>query len=131
MRLFVAVAADALAEAAAALVAELRARTLASCPRARVTWLRPDHTHLTLAFIGQLDDERVPAIRQALVPPLSTPGFRMEARGLGAFPDGGRPRVLWCGIGEGRAELVRLAAEVEGRLRAAKVPLEAARIVHT
>jgi 2'-5' RNA ligase len=125
VRLFVASELDAAVTAAAvALIAELRAHASRVAPRARMTWLTADRIHFTLAFIGQIDEGRVPAICGALRPPFAVPPFAARLRGLGAFPERGRPRVLWAGVDEGRAAFIRLADDVADRLRAVGVALE-------
>ena len=117
VRLFVAVEIDAaLVDAAAALIAELRDRAVRLAPRARVTWLTADRLHLTLAFIGHIDPSRLPAVRQALQPPFTARPFTIGLRGLGAFPERGRPRVIWAGLERGARDLSALAGEVTTRL---------------
>jgi 2'-5' RNA ligase len=125
VRLFVASEIDAaVTSAAIALIAELRAHASRLAPRARITWLTADRIHLTLAFIGQVDEGRVPAIRDALRPPFTVRRFEARFRGLGAFPEHGRPRVLWAGVDEGREALMRLAGEVANRLRGVGIAIE-------
>src|SRR5215469_14052991 len=61
-------------------------------------WVRPEGMHVTLKFLGETDPKNLAAIRGALAG-LRSPGrVEMRFRGLGFFPDGRRPRVLWCGI---------------------------------
>jgi 2'-5' RNA ligase len=40
----------------------------------------------------------------------------MEVRGIGAFPDARRPRILWMGSGEGAQTMIALADRVEEQL---------------
>lgn len=90
------------------------------------TPLRPDAPHhLTLAFLGDLDEARVPALAEALAARLrrSAP-FDVTLGGVGAFPDPRRPRVVWVGFSAGGPELVRLAGEVREVLRALGLPVE-------
>ena len=125
MRLFVAVEIDdALVRAATALIAELRAQAAQVAPHARITWLAADRLHLTLAFLGNIDDSWLPGIRQALWSPHVAPRFSIRFRGVGVFPARGRPRVVWMGIDAGREALVTLAAEVATRLTRVGVMLE-------
>jgi RNA 2',3'-cyclic 3'-phosphodiesterase len=77
--------------------------------------IRPED-HLTLHFFDELPPERIPdtvgAMRDAAG---GTGPFEVEIRGLGAFPNLQRPRVLWAGVNDGSTEIQRLA----GRLRTA------------
>ncbi|HXQ94911.1 MAG TPA: RNA 2',3'-cyclic phosphodiesterase [Thermoplasmata archaeon] len=71
-------------------------------------------SHLTLKFLGEISvdaAERLAASVRAAVAPV--PAFALELRGVGAFPDPERPRVVWAGIGDGADELAELARRVE------------------
>ncbi|MDE0027861.1 MAG: RNA 2',3'-cyclic phosphodiesterase [Deltaproteobacteria bacterium] len=64
-----------------------------------VRWVPEENLHLTLKFLGDIEETRVAAIGSALREALSdTEGFVATARGLGVFPDAARPRVLWIGL---------------------------------
>jgi 2'-5' RNA ligase len=121
VRCFVAV--DLSAEVRAAVTA-VQARVRAAAPRADVRWLDPHAFHLTLKFLGNVPDARVPAVSAALDGAVSEPPLRLEARGLGAFPSLRRPRVLWAGIAGGAARLVALAGDIERALAALGFPPE-------
>jgi 2'-5' RNA ligase len=72
--------------------------------RADVKWVEGTNFHLTLYFLGEVAEERVPDLSQALS--LAGRGinpFRLEIAGLGAFPSLARPRVLWVGAHGGEA----------------------------
>lgn len=123
MRLFVATTLDDDVRAAAArLLDECRARAARLAPRARITWAVPDRMHVTIRFIGAVDDRQAAAIRDALTPPLPMPTFECTIAGAGAFPGRGQPRVLWAGVAAGRDRLVALEGVVSQRL--AEVGLE-------
>ena len=76
-------------------------------------WVAPDHMHVTLSFLGDVEVEQVSAVSDSVrraVKDLSS--FRMVLSSSGAFPHPGRPRVLWAGVGEGRAIVERLQGAV-------------------
>lgn len=78
------------------------------------TWVRPEGLHLTLKFLGDTPEDRIPMIRDACeraVRPFSA--FSMELRGIGVFPDWRRPRVLWVGVQTAVETLGALQAAVE------------------
>ena len=79
-----------------------------------------DQWHLTLQFLG--DDADVAAVAAAL-DGFSVPGGAVGFGAAGAFPSQRRGRVLWIGVEQGQAMLVRLA-EVVGR-RMARIGFEA------
>ena len=77
-----------------------------------VRWIPAPNLHLTLKFLGDVEETQVASMRGALRKALSdTAGFRVTARGLGVFPDARRPRVLWVGLTA--PELPLVASRVE------------------
>jgi len=88
-------------------VAERLAGALAS----RIRWTRPGNGHLTLKFLGDVAQERLPELVQALRGVSFAP-FALALGRAGVFPTGGPPRVLWAGLRLGGAESARLAAQV-------------------
>jgi len=80
-----------------------------------IRWLPPANFHLTLKFLGDIDEAKVEPIAAALerdLCPFSC--FTINAKGLGVFPDLKRPRILWVGLIGG--ELNALASRVEKAL---------------
>jgi 2'-5' RNA ligase len=72
--------------------------------------------HVTVKFLGQIDDGRVDQIGGAIRGVAArTSAFDLAVRGLGAFPTPGRPRVLWVGL-EPAAPLAALAGDVDATL---------------
>jgi 2'-5' RNA ligase len=67
-----------------------------------VKWVRPDGVHLTLKFLGDVEDGQEPALRAALAAAAglgSEPrGVTVHIEGFGVFPDFHRPRVVWAGV---------------------------------
>ena len=105
-----------MADAAAALIAELETRVARLAPHARLTWVPKDRMHVTLRFIGHVDDTRAGDITKVLAPPLRHAAFEAVVQGAGVFPDRRPPRVVWAGLASGRDDLVTLAREVDARL---------------
>jgi RNA 2',3'-cyclic 3'-phosphodiesterase len=80
-----------------------------------IRWLPPANFHLTLKFLGDIDEAKVAPIAAALerdLYPFSC--CTINAKGLGVFPDLKRPRILWVGLVGG--ELNVLASRVEKSL---------------
>src|SRR5918999_4019401 len=76
-----------------------------------VRWLGPEQQHLTLRFIGELDNGRMYDIAEALSLVAGVP-FELRLKGLGHFPPRGEPRVLWVGV-EKSAELAGLKRRID------------------
>jgi 2'-5' RNA ligase len=70
-----------------------------------------EQLHLTLRFIGDVDAETCSAIKKSLAG-ISVPSFVLTVRGIGHFPPGHHPRVLWVGLGKSEP-LLTLQREVE------------------
>jgi len=78
-------------------------------PAAHLKWSPVYNLHLTLKFIGEWPEEKLPQLEQALrsMPPRSP--IAAELKGLGWFPNAHHPRVFWVGLQatDALAELVR------------------------
>ena len=68
-------------------------------------WVRPENIHLSLKFLGDVDESRESELRTALGRAAGGGGGRPEPRplalqitGFGVFPDYRRPHVLWAGV---------------------------------
>jgi 2'-5' RNA ligase len=108
VRLFVAVnLPPAERRAAFEAVAPLRAA------RFPVRWVGEDSIHVTLRFLGEVDEARVAPIRDALAAAVrAARRFDVGLGGVGAFPSLARPRVVWIGV-ERHPALELLANDVE------------------
>jgi 2'-5' RNA ligase len=94
-------------------------------PGAVVGWTRPEDAHLTLRFLGEADAGNLDSIRSvARTAASDARPFRFRLAGLGTFPPGSRPRIIWAGVEEPTGELRRLAATLEGRLAPLGFPSE-------
>jgi 2'-5' RNA ligase len=84
---------------------------------ARVRWVPAGNVHITLKFLGDIAEERVAAVADALG--RAADGIRpfvLHFRGLGAFPNLRRPRVVWAGVTDGAEQAAQLACAVEREL---------------
>lgn len=80
----------------------------------RVRWVNREQVHLTLKFLGGMQEELVPTLSAALREAVcSQPPFRLRMTGAGAFPNLERPRIIWLGISDDDMLLGKLAAKVE------------------
>jgi 2'-5' RNA ligase len=118
MRLFIGVELPEDIKAVAADAAErLRRKVQQAAPSLVARWVAPEQYHITLWFIGEVDDERGTTISGALgASSMLTPAFDLALAGYGAFPPSGPPRVFWIGVRAGAAGMARLYEEVGQRL---------------
>jgi RNA 2',3'-cyclic 3'-phosphodiesterase len=106
LRAFIAV------EIAAEIVNRIAAAIDQLRPQVRgIRWVAPANIHLTVKFLGNIDESQIEPICQALTQALRPfPRCTINAKGIGAFPSVKRPRVLWVGL-HGR-QLISLAEKV-------------------
>lgn len=82
-----------------------------------VSWTKPGNWHLTLKFLGELQEERVASLGEALrnlaMGTNLGEAIVIQGRGGGFFPNTHRPRVLWVGLGQGTEKIRILAARIE------------------
>jgi 2'-5' RNA ligase len=84
-----------------------------------VKWVEPENLHVTLLFLGEVEDRDVPALCRAVSEVCAAhPGFRLSVEGVGCFPNPRRPRTIWVGLGDGNAELIALHDALEPPLLA-------------
>jgi 2'-5' RNA ligase len=75
-----------------------------------------ENMHFTLLFLGEITDEIVPKIVDALKSITFSP-IQISFNGVGAFPNPRFPRVIWIGVDETAGQnLVKLAKQVEEKL---------------
>src|SRR6516225_5223557 len=64
-----------------------------------IRWVNPDGIHLTLAFLGELSDDRlVEAILATEEAAKKAIPFQYCLKGLGIFGSSRQPRVIWMGV---------------------------------
>ncbi|HWG39905.1 MAG TPA: RNA 2',3'-cyclic phosphodiesterase [Candidatus Acidoferrales bacterium] len=117
MRLFIAL--DIPAEIRARL-AEYMERSRVLAPEAR--WARVEGLHITLKFVGHVDDAVVERIKGALGSIQAAP-FDVKFTGVGFFPHPNAARVFWAGV-DGGDHLARLASTIDGALEKLGFPRE-------
>lgn len=117
MRVFVAVdIGDAVRREAGRVISALSAKLEAVSTPPKITWVKPAALHVTIKFIGEVDEARIDDLRARLSPPIAVAPFDVQWRGIGTFPNNKHPRALWLGVIGGAASLAQLEAEVSRRL---------------
>ena len=123
MRSFLAITPD---EAARTGLATLLAgmEHVAASESSALRWSRAANVHLTLHFLGDVDEPREARLRSQLEPPLAVPPFDVTLGQLGTFPPARPPRVFWVSIEDGRDEMTAIHGELGRRLSAAGIAME-------
>jgi 2'-5' RNA ligase len=80
-----------------------------------VKWSRRvENLHVTIKFLGPVEEAKLASFGAALGEALGTlPRFRIELRGMGAFPSARKANVLWAGVADGSGRLGAVAEIVE------------------
>lgn len=79
-----------------------------------VRWVRPEQIHITLKFLGEVPDAKLPAVCDVPVRAAERFGpFDLEVRGTGCFPPSGSPRVLWAALADIPEALARCQHQCE------------------
>jgi 2'-5' RNA ligase len=79
----------------------------------------PTQAHITLKFLGDVDEDRVETVADELAAAVDASGvdpFEATFGGLGVFPHMGYISVVWLGVEEGGEELTRLHEAIEDRM---------------
>ena len=90
-------------------------------------WVDPDNLHLTLRFIGEVEEPLVEDIVYALRSIRMAP-FPLTLSGVGHFESRQKVRQLWAGV-ESSPPLVDLQGRVDAAVRRAGIGVEAKRFV--
>lgn len=82
-----------------------------------IKWVPPDNLHLTLKFLGDVDNTEVPDVCRVIrrVCDHIAP-FELCFQGTGGFPNLDRPRVLYVGINDSSGRLVQLVNQLDVEL---------------
>ena len=85
---------------------------------AQVSWVNPNNIHLTLKFLGDIQETQIPAILEAMTASAKTVSpFSMQIGYAGAFPNLSFPRVIWIGVTDDeQGSLKALEADLSPRL---------------
>lgn len=80
-------------------------------------WVHPSLWHLTLKFLGEVEDDLVPAVSDLVGAAVADiDAFDMALGGTGLFPSPDRPRVLWVGCTQGAEPFTQIAELVDEAL---------------
>jgi 2'-5' RNA ligase len=84
---------------------------------ASAKWVSAESMHITLLFLGEVDDTALHAVCRAVKQVASgEPPFTLDVSGLGAFPSLRRPKIAWAGILDGAEQLKRLYDKLETKM---------------
>lgn len=77
-----------------------------------IRWQNYKQLHITLKFLGDTEADQVDKLTEKLKSVNRSP-FTFTCKGLGYFPEGKHPRVVWVGV-ENETPMVSLQSLIEG-----------------
>jgi RNA 2',3'-cyclic 3'-phosphodiesterase len=79
-----------------------------------VKWVSPDSIHLTLKFLGDIAEDKVPEINGGIIEAAAgISPFTLNMEGIGVFPNLNRIQVIWAGLTGDLNQLLDLQKKVE------------------
>lgn len=101
-----------------------------TCKLDRVNWVKPDLLHLTLKFLGDTEEERIPLLDNLLLDiSKHYSAFPITLDKIGAFGSKYQPKVLWLAPSKAPDELLKLQNEIELKLKKNGFPFTSAPFV--
>ena len=92
---------------------------------ADVKWVEPKNIHLTLKFLGDIDDKQLDKITRIMDEVAGeNVKFQVSISSLGGFPKIDYLRVIWVGADKGAEEVAKIAGELEKRIAKLGIPKE-------
>ncbi|MDD5571062.1 MAG: RNA 2',3'-cyclic phosphodiesterase [Bacteroidales bacterium] len=83
-----------------------------------VKWVETNNIHITLKFLGNTDEGKIPEIENAFKSiSLNHKSFYLEIEKFGAFRSFSKPEILWLGI-KNNLQITLLAEEIDNSLNA-------------
>lgn len=85
-----------------------------SVPRVRAGWESIEKMHITLKFLGEIDEKQLDDVQKTVEETAKEfHSFELSIVGTGAFPTRGVPRILWLGVSDGAGFLSKLQSRIE------------------
>ncbi len=83
-----------------------------------IRWVANENVHLTLRFLGEIEETRIDTIKKVLKETASKyPVAEINLEELGTFPTVNNPRVIWIGCKEKGNILTRFYTDLEQKLQ--------------
>jgi 2'-5' RNA ligase len=90
----------------------------------KINWVRKDHMHLTLAFLGDTEENKIPGLVSGIEAAVNVHhSFTLTLAGLGVFRNIHDPRVIWIGC-DAEKEFQDIKMETDKILRAMEFEVE-------
>jgi len=81
---------------------------------AKINWVAKKNLHLTLKFIGDVEEANLPKIQEALKK-IASKKLKVKLSDIGFFPSKAKPKVIWLGL-EPEDQIIKLQQKVDEAL---------------
>lgn len=78
-----------------------------------IKWITGTHLHITMAFLGNVNQSRIPVLIKKIKETSLVEPFEMSVEGTGVFPNDSFPRVFWLDINNGKHGLEGLQKRLD------------------
>lgn len=82
----------------------------------RMKLVEPENIHLTLKFLGDVDDNKLNGVINTLDFISENEKFGISLKGIGAFPSPGYVRVIWVGVDKGSDKIMIIQKRIDKEL---------------
>ncbi|MBM4388461.1 MAG: RNA 2',3'-cyclic phosphodiesterase [Deltaproteobacteria bacterium] len=90
-----------------------------------VRFVKKENLHITLRFLGEIEQDRINELKKALINPVCGFGrFKIFMAQIGAFPHIKRPKIVWIGVKDPDQKLRELYNSVDSALTGLGLPPE-------
>ncbi len=84
--------------------------------RSGVKTVEKDNVHITLKFLGDVEDRKVEPIKETLGQ-IKFNSFNIHVKGVGFFPSPNHIKVAWVGVEEGNDGMSDLAKQIDDKMK--------------
>ena len=86
----------------------------------KLTLVKPENIHLTMKFLGEVGEDKIPDINKRLDFLSELQGFDISLKGVGVFPSMDYIRVIWVGVEDGADSIINIHSEIDKNLKELK-----------
>ncbi|MED5474826.1 MAG: RNA 2',3'-cyclic phosphodiesterase [Candidatus Neomarinimicrobiota bacterium] len=97
-------------------------KTTVSAPYGNLKWVYGKNLHLTLSYLGNLDDQMINKIQEKIELVDFGKAFNAEINHTGVFPDSVSPNSFWLGFGEGSDNFRIISGKIKSILEELNIP---------
>jgi len=82
----------------------------------KMTLVKPENIHLTMKFLGEVDEGKIHDINERLEFLSELQSFDISLKGIGTFPSTDYIRVVWVGVDKGADRITEIHSEIDRKL---------------